>query len=145
MLQSGSYDSMLMLAHNIQRICLLFGDCLISYTLIKRLCSICTEIDIATYLKLKYLATHRPQLVFSTAIMPTTVEISVIMSGKCLTILHICLVSQRNKKIKEKIRKIMMKKWPNFCNIWNLQANLWKILYKVYRSIYIGSNSLKNQ
>ena len=31
----------------------------------------------------------------------------------------------------------MMKKWPNFCNIWNLQANLGKNLSAKYKEVYI--------
>ena len=31
----------------------------------------------------------------------------------------------------------MMKKWPNFCNIWNLQANLGKNFSAKYTEVYI--------
>ena len=62
--------------HTSFRECVLFGDCLISYTLTKCLCSFCTEIDIPT---LKYLAKHNTQLVFLTAIMPGTVQLGLLL------------------------------------------------------------------
>ena len=31
----------------------------------------------------------------------------------------------------------MMKKWPNFCNIWNLQANLGKNFSAKYTEVYV--------
>ena len=51
------------------RECVLFGDCLRSYTLTRCLCSFCSEKD-----KVSSQA-HRPQLVVLTAIIPATVQL----------------------------------------------------------------------